>query len=863
MPLSAGDRLGPYEILAPIGAGGMGEVYKARDLRLNRIVAIKVSRDQFSERFDREARHVAALNHPNICTLYDVGPNYLVMEFVEGETLAGPVPFETAIKYAHQIAEALEAAHDKAIVHRDLKPANIKVTPEGTIKVLDFGLAKALDTDSHADGRASDNSPTLTIGATKAGTILGTAAYMSPEQAKGKSADRRADVWSFGVVLYEMITGRRLFRGETVGDVLASVIKEEPDLSALPASIRPLVARCLIKDPKQRLQAIGEARIALENPAASAKPASSRPWSARLAWIAAALATAAAAALAVIHFRESPPPARAVRFEVTMPEKSGAAFFKLSPNGEFMVIADTATRKLEIRALDSIAFRPLDGTEGAIYPFWSPDSGTIAFFADGKLKKVSLNGGPPQILCDAPDGRGGTWNKDGVIVFAANLGTPIQRVASGGGAPVAITKIGSDGEDHRFPEFLPDQHHFLYTINGPNPNAIGIYAGSLENPEPVRLFPDVSSAVYAPSGPTARSGHILFRRDSILLAAPFDPDALKITGDVFPAAAEPVGIAANNAYGAFSASANGVLAHRTASVAADRQMAWMDRSGKQIRTVGKPGNIQNDALSPDEKILAYSVSDGNGRSDIWLYDIARDSASRFTFGPGAVTTPIWSPDGTRIAYAVGPIGLITADIFQKPANGGKEELLGHSGQVRIFDWSPDGKTLLFTPSLSIAKTKADLFLLPVQGDHTPAEYLKTPFSEHNAQFSPDGHWISYESDESGKEQVYVQPIPPTGAKWQVSSTAGGSRTRWGRDGKELFYISADQKLMSVAVKTSPTFAPATPQELFPLGPSANPEMFYYTPSKDGQKFLVNTRAGESTAQPPITVVLNWQAALKK
>ena len=869
MPLSGGSKLGPYEIVAPIGAGGMGQVYRARDPRMGREVAIKVSGERFSDRFSREVHAVAALNHSNICHLYDVGPNYLVMELVEGSTLAerikdGAIPLDEALNIAHQISAALEAAHEKGITHRDLKPGNVMIKPDGTVKVLDFGLAKFGGTPT----APTEDSPTVTMLATQVGVVLGTAAYMSPEQAKGKSVDKRADIWAFGVVLYEMLTGKRMFTGETITELLGSVLKEEPDLSRVPDRVRRLLRACLEKDPQRRLRDIGDAwRLLDDAPAASARSTS---WLGIAGWAIAAAALAGLAALALVHFREKPLAVRAVRFEVRLPEKSGAAFFKLSPNGELLVIADTASHKLEVRALDSLEFRTLPGTDNASYPFWSPDSASIGFFAGGKLKKISVNGGPIQTLCDAPSGRGGTWSSDGVIVFSPDPTAPLQRVGMSGGTPVAVTKLGQDSEDHRFPEFLPDQRHFLYTVNGPAEEANGIYAGSLNGDPPVRILPNVSSAVYVPPGVSSAiasgPGYLLFRRETALMAAVFDPERLQIAGEVFPVA-EPVGISANVAYAAFSASANGVLVHNAGGAAAETELVWMDRAGKRLSTVGKPGPISSEALSPDEKAVAYVVSDGNDHSDVWLYDLNRDSASRFTFGTGRAVSPIWSPDSSRIAYGVAPTTFGKGDIFQKPAAGGKEELVQRPGtlgsQLLLSDWSPDGKTVVYTPEVTLGKTRADLFMLPMEGDHKPSVYLQTPFGEYEAQFSPDGHWMSYTTDESGKPQVNVQPIPPTGAKWQVS-TAGGSQPRWRRDGKELFYIAADEKLMAVPVKTSPSFQAGAPQELFPTALSSGGQYrFFYTPSKDGQRFLMDVPAEGSTAQPPITVVLNWQAELKK
>src|SRR5579863_5502016 len=493
MPLSAGDQLGPYQILALIGAGGMGEVYRARDPRLNRDVAIKVSAAQFSERFEREAKAIAALNHPNICQIYDVGPNYLVMEFIEGASPQGPMPLEEALRIARQIAEALEAAHDKGITHRDLKPANIKVKPDGTVKVLDFGLAKI----AAGPAASGENSPTLSIGMTQAGMILGTASYMAPEQARGKeSVDKRADIWAFGVVLYEVLTGKRLFEGEDVGHTLAAVIMQEPDLSGVPAQVRPLLKRCLEKDPKKRLRDITGMELLLESgagsqPAAASQAATRRP----VAWMAAmAVLAVIAVALAILHFRETPPE-RPLRTSIALPENSAVHSFAISPDGRTLVIAAKTKGKQQIwlRPLDVLQARPMPGTEDATYPFWSPDSRYIGFFAQGKLKKITASGGPAQSLCDAANGVGGTWNRDDVIVFSASVaGSAIQRVSAAGGVPTDVTK--TEGL-YRYPMFLPDGRHFLYTDETSEKR--GVYLSSLDGSENRRVLADTSSVAFA------------------------------------------------------------------------------------------------------------------------------------------------------------------------------------------------------------------------------------------------------------------------------------------------------------------------------------------------------------------------------
>jgi serine/threonine protein kinase len=590
MPLSSGTNLGPYEILASIGAGGMGEVYRARDTKLKRDVAIKVlpaalARDPDRlARFEREARLMASLDHPNIGAIYGLeesnNTRALVLALIEGPTLAdriatGPVPLEEAIHLAGQIAEALEYAHDRGVIHRDLKPANVKITPEGTVKVLDFGLAKALTGEADALSGSPANSPalspTLTMRATQAGMILGTAAYMAPEQAKGKTVDRRADIWAFGVVFFEMLTGEALFTGDSAAEIMASAIKEEPKLDRLPSStppaIRRLMERCLNKDPKQRLQAIGEARIALQTPNVepAALPGGDHPVElaaskkSRLAWITAASAILALAALAWVHFREVPPTEKILRFQIAPPDKTPIGAFRLSPDGRHLAFISGA--KVWVRSLDSLESKSLDGSEGATYPFWSPDSENLGFFSGGKLKRIPRTGGPVQTLCDVATGRGGTWSREGVIVFSPGPTATLFRVSAAGGAPVPVTKFlgSSASQGHRFPEFLPDGQHFLYAAQSDKPEDNGVYVGGLDGTR-ARILPEQSSAIFAPGPAGQANGYILFRRLDTLMAQPFDAARLRLAGDVFPVS-DRVGeaFAANTGFGAFSLSADGTL----------------------------------------------------------------------------------------------------------------------------------------------------------------------------------------------------------------------------------------------------------------------------------------------------------------
>lgn len=882
-----GAQLGPYEIDSQLGAGGMAEVWKARDPRLGRTVAIKVSKTEFSQRFELEARTVAALNHPNICTLYDVGPNYLVMEFVNGKSLQELIPrkgfsLSEALTYAGQIADALASAHAAGIVHRDLKPGNIMLTAEGAIKVVDFGLARVF----MPEFQKPDSNPL-----TAQGQIVGTVSYMSPEQAEGHTVDARSDVFSFGSVLYEMLTGVRAFRGTSATSTLANIIHKDPPpareiAGPLPGDLETLLGRCLRKDPARRWQSMADVKVALldlKEDSAARQPMErelgpardggrSTAWS-LLPWILAAAGIIGAAALAFVHFGEQQQAPRAVlRYTLPLPERtSNVREFAISPDGHYLVMdaaGEGLPPRLWLRPLDSLDAQTLAGAENATYPFWSPDSRWIAFFSDDKLKKIPVNGGPVQTLCDAPTGRGGTWGRGGVIVFAANNGNNgLSRVSETGGSPAASTKL--EAGTHRWPWFLPDGRHFLYLAARGRNN--GIHLASLDSQEDKRLLSDESNPVYR--APTARErfGFLLFVRERTLMAQPVDPNSLQPQGELFPVGEQ---VSRGSDYGSrlYSLSENGVLVYQSGHTGELRQHTWFDRTGKELGYAGGAvRGINTFSISPDGKRVAMErQADSGTGTDLWLGDLEHGTESRFTFDPSLNSGPVWSPDGAKIAFESNR-GDGESRLYQRLSNNtGPDELLFDSKVgVAAQDWSRDGKYLIFRPG----RGPIDLWALPMTGEKKPIRLVATPViteTETMGQFSPDGRWLAYATNASGLFQVMVQPFAPAfekplSGKWQISAS-GGTQPRWRGDGKELFYRAQDGKLMAVQVDaTLETFQHGTPRALFqsPADAPTGAVSWSYAPSPDGQRFLIRTAAGGAAESPSIIVVVNWLAGAKR
>ena len=896
MSLTAGTRLGPYEIQSPLGAGGMGEVYRALDTRLDRTVAVKILPSHLSEnpeakqRFDREARTISSVNHPNICTLFDVGHqdgvDYLVMEYLEGETLAdrlqkGPLPVEQVLKYGIEICDGLEKAHRSGVVHRDLKPGNIMLTKAGA-KLMDFGLAKAAANTSANASAISGLTATLAtpVGShplTARGTVVGTFQYMSPEQVEGKDADARSDIFALGAVLYEMAAGRRAFEGKTAASAMAAVLERDPaPISSLqpmtPPAFERLVKTCLAKDPDERWQTAHDVKLQLKQIAESrseaASDAISKTGAVAMAaqqrksgawiWAAVAIVGTFAVVAIVMAYLASQKQLPLLRVEINPPEKmqfnlagDNAGPAMLSPDGRYLVFSANGEggTQLYLRSLDSVNSQPLPGTEHATFPFWSPDSQSIAFFTGEKLKRLEVGGNSPVTICDSVLGRGGSWGQDGTIILAVSYNTGISRVPASGGTPTLITELDNvKYSSHRWPSFLPDGKHFLYVaINHAAPTSpdTAVFIASLDGKENRLLFHAVSSAIYA-------SGHLLFQRENTLVAQPFDPSSEKFTGD-------PVTLSEDVQYDAglwranLSASENGMLLFASGAPGGIEMLTWFDRTGKKIGTVGELGAFYDLDLSPDGKKLAVSESNTTVAS-IWIHDLETKLKTRLTFG-STHRGPAWSADSHELAFAANQ----GSTLATKTIGGSAPEQVLLSSSTPVFQavggWSPDSRYLIYQQGSALSQS---LWVLPLFGDRKPYRYTGSSFQESSGEFSPDGHWVVYTSNETGRPEVFVAPFPWTGARWQVSS-GGGNDPRWRADGKEIFYFDFTGLAVTEVDGSSPAFKLGGSKHLFNV--SMRGTTHDYAPTRDGQRFI--TIAASEGASQSLTLVQNWPAELKK
>ncbi len=885
-----GQTISHYKILEKLGEGGMGVVYKAQDTKLDRFVALKflpphlAASEQDKARFIQEAKSASALNHPNVCTIHDIqehdGQMFIVMEFVDGQTLRekkGSISFKQAIDIGIQIADGLAVAHEKNIVHRDIKPDNIMIRKDGIVQIMDFGLAKLKGVSR----------------LTKEGSTVGTAGYMSPEQVQGQDADHRSDIFSMGVLLYELFTGQLPFKGVHETAVAYEIVNVDPApmFSVKPEidpSLDAIVLECLAKDPDERTQSVKQVAVDLKRyRRESSRSRVSRITAARpvyqptdvqsleslkdsvtstpnrLPWIVAGILFLVAAATLAFHFLYVPSDElHPVRFTIAPPEKG--AFESdapvISPDGQrlaFVARDSSGKSMIWIRPLDYLRAEPLAGTNEATFPFWSPDSRYLAFFQGGKLRKIAVNGGPTQTIADAPDGRGGSWSRKGVIIFAPTYIGGIFEVPEAGGKATELTTLDTlrKEETHRWPNFLPDGSHFTYLSRTATDEKTGVILASLDSKDRALLLPVKSNAVYA------SPGYLLFIRERTLMAQPFNAARSEVQGDAFPIAQE-VGIDPARSFGYFSASTNGIIAlGASGGSTGDRQLAWYDRTGKRLENVGTPGLQFDFALSPDEKRVVFRRIDPLTRNqDLWILDIFRRTESRFTFRPETDDDPVWSPDGSKIVFDSNPDGV--PNPFEKIATGaGTEQLLWKSERSMFpVDWSKDGRYILL--SVQDPKTKNDLWALPLGGDKKPFPVVATEATEDVGRFSPDGRWIAYQSDESGKAEVYVQAFPVGEGKWQVSTKGGGS-PQWSKDGKEIFYLGPDKKLMAVDIKpTGSTLEQGIPKPLFDTYVDIYNAPNRYAVSKDGKRFLINTST-EGDGSKPITVVLNWMTEVTK
>ena len=900
MTLTSGTKLGPYEVQAPLGAGGMGEVYRARDTRLGRDVAVKVlpanlsSNPELKQRLEREAKAISSLNHPNICTLHDVGSqdgvDFLVMEHLDGETLAdrvqrGAMPFDEALKIAIQIADALDKAHARGVVHRDLKPANIMLTRSGA-KLMDFGLAKPVPGMASAAsvGPFTPSTPTVNLAAlsadasnlTQKGTVVGTFQYMAPEVLQGAEADARSDVFSFGCVLYEMFTGRRAFEGKSQLSVLGAILDHEPErVSAIRPSSPPrmdeTVRRCLAKNPEQRYACMHDVRIQLEALAEAApqtQPKTAASSSSKIAWLVAVIAVLIAIGLGAVYVLQTPKPAPVIRASILPP--AGTSFVTmlpssgpptLSPDGSRLAFtARDAKGKvfLYVRPLSSSTAQALNGTDDAMYPFWSFDGRDLGFFADGKLKRIHADGGPPQTLCDGSNARGGAWSPDGTIIFTATTASALMRVSAAGGNPEPATKLDASRNEnsHRWPFFLPDGKHFLFwsrSSKGPHEDLVSV--GELGSLQTKTLMKSDSMAVYA-------SGYLLFLRDQALMAQPFNPQRLELSGE--PALiAEQIALNGATARPLFTASQTGTLVYQSGAMQSGWNLLWLGRDGKQVGAVAQVDRYLMPALSPDGSHVGVGIFTGTqGVGDIWMFELTRGTATRLTFGPGSNNNVIWTPDGKTIFYASSATG--TPHISAKAADGsGSERVVLATPEVVEMpnSISPDGKYLVYQRKDLAKDAGFHIWVLPLFGNGKPFPIVQSAPEELGAAVSPDGKWMAYQSNESGRREVYVTAFPGGGAKWQVS-TDGGTVARWRRDSKELFYLDSTDHIVAVDVDASGNAVHlGVPHVLF-QAVGVQRDYGPYDVTADGKKFLINS-GNIAQGGDPLTLLQNWPSEVKK
>ena len=903
MALSSGNKLGPYEIQSALGAGGMGEVYRARDTRLDRTVAIKIlpahlsANAELNARFEREARAVSSLNHPNICHLYDIGSQdgtaFLVMEYLDGETLAqrlakGPLPLKQALEFGIQIAQALATAHRAGILHRDLKPQNVMLTASGA-KLLDFGLAKggpAVGGSSSAISGMTPSTPTMTIAElsspakplTRQGTVVGTYQFMAPEVLQGAEADARSDVFGLGCVLYEMVTGRRAFEGKSQLSVMTAILEKDPEpVSQIAATSPPaldyVIKTCLEKNPEERFQTAQDVKLQLQwiagGGGAKAEAAGGPSKSSGVAWAVAVVALLAALGLGTILFHIVSHPIAVVRSSILPP--AGAAFVTLSPASGPAVISSDGTHlafiarddkgktQLYVRALGSGVPQVLPGTDEAMYPFWSPDGREIGFFAMGQLKRIPTGGGPAHSVCDVSNGRGGAWNRDGVILFAPNVNGPLLRVGVNGGTPELASKLDASRleDSHRWPQFLPDQQHFLFWAR----NALGsgeqtIYIGKLGSLEAKIVLKTPNAALYA-------SGYMIFMRDQTLLAQPFDAKRMELSGEPTPIG-EHIAINGATNVPEFSASEAGTLIYQTGDAAGAWDLLWFTRDGKPAGAITQQERYYYPALSPDGNFLAVSLFNGTqGVTNLWVFDLKRGTKSRLTFNTGIQIGALWSRDGKTLYYAGDIKGI--RHIYSKAADGSGSEqtILETPGISELpYSLSPDGRSLVYTRQVADqAKKNTDIWVLPLTGDRKPFPIVETPFEDMNPAVSPAGKWMAYQNNESGHSEVYMTPFPGGGARWQVS-TNGGVDPRWRGDGKELYYLDLTDNLMAVDVDGSGA-APrlGAPHALFQAS-GVQRQVGTYVVTADGKKFLINSGSTKQGTEP-LTLVTNWTAEVKK